>query len=62
MAIVSEDVIESWSKEVGLNWLKGVPSHKQSRVHNNLQSEDLILKLKVWNITYILTYNLKFAF
>ena len=34
-------------KEFESMWLKGVPSHKCARVHNNFKSEHLLLKLKV---------------
>ena len=35
------------SKEVESKWLKGVPSHKRARVHNNFKTEGLLLKQKV---------------
>ena len=40
-------------KKSSLSGWKGVPSHKRARVHNNLKSEDLILKRKVSVIEYI---------
>ena len=33
-------------EKVESNWLKGGPSYKCARVHNNSKSEDLILKQK----------------
>ena len=52
-AIVSEDARESQTEEVESKWLKGVPSHKRARLHNNLKSKYLIIERKVFELYFI---------
>ena len=42
-----DDRGKSITKKSSLNGSRGVPSYKRARVHNNIKSEDLILKRKV---------------